>query len=44
MIYGDNQTKRNIGYWVISPDRLGGYAYARVRSNGILLHVDIDNL
>ena len=30
-----SQTKRDIGYWMISPDRNGGYAYAKVCSNGI---------
>ena len=44
MIYGDHQTKRKIGYWVISPERLGGYAYARVHSNGIVFYVCKDNI
>ena len=34
MIHGDNQMKRLNGYWLISPDRNGGYAYAKVCSNG----------
>ena len=33
------QMKRNLGYWLISSDRNGGYAYAKVCSNGILASI-----
>ena len=29
-----DQLRKNLGYWLISSDRYGGYAYAKICSNG----------
>ena len=41
MIQRDN--KMEFGYWMISPDSNGGYAYAKIRSNGTCISIYYDS-
>ena len=37
----DRDAKMEVGYWMISPDRNGGYAYAKICSNGYSFYLNL---